>query len=153
MLMMNSIGNTRTCYIDQINGNDSNSGFKPEDSWATISKINNSEFLAGDTILFCGGQTFDGTFHLEKLHGTAESKITISSYGAGRATISAGNSAALIADSCGLQIWNGQSSGPEMKNAMIYNNVFYNDFGKAVNYKSGDVPGIIYWNNVFVSRM
>jgi len=36
---------------------------------------------------------------------------------------------------------------------MIYNNVFYNDFGRAVNYKSGDVPGIIYWNNVFMSSM
>jgi len=56
-------------------------------------------------------------------------------------------------DSCGLQLWNGQTAGPEMKNALIYNNVFYNDFGRAVNYKSGDVPGIIYWNNVFVSRL
>jgi hypothetical protein len=40
-----------------------------------------------------------------------------------------------------------------MKNAQIYNNVFYNDFGRAVNYKSGNVPGIIFWNNVFVSRL
>ncbi|TNF40691.1 MAG: right-handed parallel beta-helix repeat-containing protein, partial [Bacteroidetes bacterium] len=54
-------------------------------------------------------------------------------------------------DSCGLQIWNGQPDGPEMKNALIYNNVFYNDFGRAVNYKNGNVPGLYYWNNVFVS--
>lgn len=55
-------------------------------------------------------------------------------------------------DSCGLQLWNGQPEGPEMKNALIYNNVFYSDFGRAVNYKNGNVPGLFYWNNVFVSR-
>ena len=55
-------------------------------------------------------------------------------------------------DSCGLQIWNGQPEGPEMKNALIYNNVFYSDFGRAVNYKNGDVPGLYYCNNVFVGR-
>ena len=56
-------------------------------------------------------------------------------------------------DSCGLQIWNGQPKGPEMKNALIYNNLFYSDFGRAVNYKNGNVPGIFYWNNVLVSRL
>lgn len=55
-------------------------------------------------------------------------------------------------DSCGLQLWNGQTKGPEMKNAHIYNNIFYNDFGRAVNYKSGNVPGLQYWNNIFVSK-
>jgi hypothetical protein len=30
--------------------------------------------------------------------------------------------------------------------------VFYTDFGRAVSYKNGDVPGLYYWNNVFVSR-
>lgn len=55
-------------------------------------------------------------------------------------------------DSCGLQIWNGQPQGPEMKNALIYNNVFYNDFGRVVNYKNGNISGLYYANNVFVSR-
>lgn len=369
-------------YIDQLNGDDTNSGKSPRKAWATISKINTAVFRAGDKILFCGGQIFLGKVHLKNQKGTAESKITLSSYGAGRATISGGNAEALIADSCnflaiknlnftgsgrktgnttsgvfinfghnifidsadisgfqkaglkitdsenvrvtsvhayengftgiltgetyyepfqliskniyigyctaennpgdptildnhsgsgilisgtdgavveyclaknngwdqpwqgngpigiwafhsnnviiqhciaysnktnpkgwdgggfdfdggvtnsvmqynlsynnmgpgyglyqyagaakwennivrynisyndgteidscGLQLWNGQPEGPEMKNALIYNNVFYSDFGRAVNYKSGDVPGIIYWNNVFVSRL
>lgn len=381
LLVLNSGGNSRMFYIDQLNGNDSNSGKRPRKAWASISTINTNEFRAGDKILFCGGQTFRGTIHLKNQKGTAKNKIIISSYGAGRATISGGNVEALIADncsfltiqnlnftgsgrktgnttsgvlinrghdifvdsadisgfqkaglkitdsenvritnvnafengfagilagetynnpfkliskniyigycttennpgdptvidnhsgsgilisgtdgavveyclaknngwdqpwegngpigiwafhsnnviiqhciahsnktnpkgwdgggfdfdggvtnsvmqynlsynnmgpgyglyqysgaakwenniirynislndgveidSCGLQLWNGQQKGPEMKNALIYNNVFYNDFGRAVNYKSGDVPGIIYWNNVFVSR-
>lgn len=55
-------------------------------------------------------------------------------------------------DSCGLHVWNGQPDKPTFQNAQIYNNVFYNDFGRAVDYKSGDIPGLIYINNVFVSR-
>jgi hypothetical protein len=382
LTIMNSIGNTRIFYINQMIGSNSNSGLNPENAWATISKVNNTVLEAGDSVFFCGGQTFSGTIHLKNQVGTVEQKITISSYGAGRATISGGNAEALIAnscsflsiqnlsfigagrktgnttsgvlinictnisidsvdvsgfqkagikiadsenikvthvhafengfagiltgetyykpfqllskniyigycitennpgdptvldnhsgsgilvsgtdsavveyclaknngwdqpwegngpigiwafhsnnvviqhcvahsnktnlkgwdgggfdfdggvtnsvmqynlsynnmgpgyglyqyagatkwennilrynisindgikvDSCGLQLWNGQSQGPEMNNALIYNNVFYNDFGRAVNYKTGDVPGIIYWNNVFVSRL
>lgn len=54
-------------------------------------------------------------------------------------------------DSCALHLWNGQPDKPTFKNAEIYNNLFINDFGRAVDYKSGDVPGIIYWNNIFMS--
>ncbi len=56
-------------------------------------------------------------------------------------------------DSCGLNIWNGMPEKPTFKNAKVYNNVLYNDFGKAVNYNSGDVPGIYFWNNVFISKL
>ncbi|HUX56065.1 MAG TPA: right-handed parallel beta-helix repeat-containing protein [Bacteroidales bacterium] len=44
-------------------------------------------------------------------------------------------------DSCGIHIWSGQPNIPNMKNAYIYNNLVINDFGRAVDYKSGDVPG------------
>ncbi len=381
-MILIATGQNREFYVDQINGNDLNSGENPENAWATISRINASQFQIGDTILFCAGQTFQGTIQLKNQVGTAEQKIIISSYGTGKATISGGNAEALIADSCsfleiknidfagagrkngnttsgvliingnnividsvkvsgfqkagikitdsqnititrvhafdngfagiltgeayykpfkllskniyigycttennpgdptildnhsgsgilisgtdsavveyclaknngwdqpwegngpigiwayhsnnviiqhciahsnktnpkgwdgggfdfdggvtnsvmqynlsynnmgpgyglyqysgaakwennivrynisfndgteidtcGLQIWNGQPKGPEMKNALIYNNIFYNDFGHSVKYKSGNVPGIFYWNNVFVSRL
>lgn len=55
-------------------------------------------------------------------------------------------------DSCALHVWNGQPDKPTFKNALIYNNVFYNDFGRAVDYKSGDVSGLYYWNNILVSK-
>lgn len=55
-------------------------------------------------------------------------------------------------DSCGLHVWNGQPNKPTFKDAQIYNNVFYNDFGRAVDYKSGDVPGLVFTNNVFISK-
>ncbi len=54
-------------------------------------------------------------------------------------------------DSCALHLWNGQPDKPTFKNAEIYNNLFISDFGRAVDYKSGDVPGIIYRNNIFMS--
>ena len=374
-------GSGRVFYIDQIRGDNSNSGKKPRKAWASISKVNEFKFREGDKILFCGGQMFKGTVHLKNISGTAKKRIILTSYGNGRATITGDNSEALISDgcdfitiqnisfkgsgrkngnttsgvlisggknievesvdvsgfqkagikitdaenvsvthvyafdngfagiltgeayynpfklvskniyigycnaennpgdptildnhsgsgilisgtdgavveyclaknngwdqpwegngpigiwafhsnnviiqhciahsnktnpkgldgggfdfdggvtnsvmqynlsygnmgpgyglyqysgaakwennivrynisfndgievdSCGLQLWNGQTEGPEMKNALIYNNVFYNDFGRAVNYKTGDVPGIFYWNNIFVSR-
>lgn len=381
-LIFNSGGNNRVYYIDQLYGNDSNTGTSSDSAWASISKLNEIETQPGDSILFCGGQVFQGTIQLKNWNGNAEKGVLISSYGEGSATISGGNSEAFIADSCsyveiknlyfsgagrkngnttsgviisnsqnisvdsvkvsgfqkagikisdsqniritrvhayengftgiltgeahndpfrllskniyigyctaennpgdptilnnhsgsgilisgadsvvvefclaknngwdqpwegngpigiwayhsnnviiqhciahsnktnkkgldgggfdfdggvtnsvmqynlsynnmgpgyglyqyygaakwenniirynisindgtevdscGLQLWNGQTVGPEMKNALIYNNVFYNDFGRAVNYKSGDVPGIVYWNNVFMSHM
>lgn len=54
-------------------------------------------------------------------------------------------------DSCGLHLWNGQPDKPTVKNAYIYNNLFYSDFGRAVDYKNGDIPGLYYWNNILVS--
>jgi len=382
LIIMISCTGKHTFYVDKIHGDDSSSGNSRKKAWATISKVNESVFLPGDKIQFCGGQTFQGKIQLKNLRGNAENKVVIASYGEGKATISAGNAEALFADSCsfleikdidfagagrkngnttsgvviingnnitidsvkvsgfqkagikitdsenvritrvhafdngftgiltgetydnpfkliskniyigycttennpgdptildnhsgsgilisgtdsavveyclaknngwdqpwegngpigiwafhsnnviiqhciahsnktnpkgwdgggfdfdggvtnsvmqynlsynnmgpgyglyqysgaakwennimrfnisyndgteidscGLQLWNGQPEGPEMKNALIYNNVFYNDFGKALNYKSGNVPGIFYWNNVFVSRL
>ena len=141
MLMMNSIGNTQVFYVDQITGNDSNSGFNPGNAWATISKVNNHGFNAGDTILFCGGQTFEGTVHWKKLNGTADSKITISSYGAGRATISGGNAEALIADSCSfLTIQNLNFTGAGRKNGNTTSGVVFNVCNH-VFIDSADVSG------------
>ena len=382
LLILNSGGNNRVYYIDQLNGNNANSGTNPDSAWAAISKLVEIEIQPGDSILFHGGQVFEGTIQLKNWNGNTEKRILISSYGEGNATISGVDSEAFIADSCsyieiknfyftgagrkngnttsgvvilnsqnisvdsvnvsgfqkaglkisdsqniritrvhafdngftgiltgeayhdpfqllskniyigycttennpgdptildnhsgsgilisgtdsavveyclaknngwdqpwegngpigiwayhsnnviiqhciahsnktnpkgwdgggfdfdggvtnsvmqynlsynnmgpgyglyqysgaakwenniirynisindgteidscGLQLWNGQTVGPEMKNALIYNNVFYNDFGRAINYKNGDVPGLFYWNNVFVSRL
>ncbi len=55
-------------------------------------------------------------------------------------------------DSCGIQIWSGQPDIPDMKNASIYNNLIINDFGRAVGYKSGNIPGLTYYNNIFISE-
>ena len=37
-------------FVDASNGNDNNPGTSPTTAWKSISKINNSLFLAGDSI-------------------------------------------------------------------------------------------------------
>ncbi len=127
-MILSTTGQEREFFIDQIKGNDSNSGLSAENAWATISKINEAQFQIGDKILFCGGQTFQGTIHLKKQAGTAENKITISSYGAGKATISAGNAEGLVADRCSfLEVKNidfagsGRKSGNTTSGVVVIN--------------------------------
>lgn len=81
-----------TDYYLSPSGSDSGSGLSPgAGAWKTISKVNARSFVAGDRILFEGGQTFTGTlaFGTDDT-GTAANPIAVSSYGTGRATISAG---------------------------------------------------------------
>jgi hypothetical protein len=117
LMFMISCTGKHTFYVDHINGNDVNNGKSQSSAWATISKVNESSFRAGDKIMFCGGQTFTGTIHLKNQEGTNYRKITISSYGTDRATILGGNAEALIADSCSfLKIKNIDFVGTGRKN-------------------------------------
>jgi hypothetical protein len=100
LLILNSGGNNRVYYIDQLNGNNANSGTNPDSAWATISKLVEIEIQPGDSILFHAGQIFEGTIQLKNWNGNAEKGVLISSYGEGSATISGGDSEAFIADSC-----------------------------------------------------
>lgn len=116
LFMMNSCIEKHTFYIDSIKGDDANSGNSRRNAWATVSKINETTFLPGDKILFCSGQTFNGTIKLKNVNGTSEQSILISTFGEGKATISGGNSEAFIADSCSyLEIRNLSASGSGRK--------------------------------------
>ncbi|MDR3609503.1 MAG: hypothetical protein P4L27_02960, partial [Ignavibacteriaceae bacterium] len=44
-----------TYYVDNVNGNDTNSGISPSAAWNTISRINSTRFNSGDTISFKAG--------------------------------------------------------------------------------------------------
>lgn len=52
----------RTFYVDQLNGNDTNSGLLPNSAWASTTIINTLVaqlfFNPGDTILFCRGDVY-----------------------------------------------------------------------------------------------
>lgn len=86
-----------TDYYVSPSGNDSGPGTAPgTGAWQTISKVNVSNFGAGDRIFFEGGQSFGGTLAFGSGDtGTAENPIILSSYGGGRATINAGNNKGL----------------------------------------------------------
>ncbi len=81
-----------TSYYISPNGSDSNTGKSSSSPWKSITKLNNTNFIAGDSVLFEGGKIFSGGLYLDNNDkGTATQPITISSYGTGRATISAGS--------------------------------------------------------------
>jgi RNA polymerase sigma-70 factor len=78
-------------YYVSPSGSDGNSGRSPSNAWKTIAKVDSVAFADGETILFEGGSTFDGTLQFD---AGDRGKTTIGSYGTGRATIR------------GLFIWN-----------------------------------------------
>ncbi|HEX4923589.1 MAG TPA: right-handed parallel beta-helix repeat-containing protein [Bdellovibrionales bacterium] len=72
-------------------GDDSNTGTSQASPWATIAKVNATRFTAGASVLFRGGDTFDGSLSFDQDDaGTAAQPIVVRSYGTGRATIRSG---------------------------------------------------------------
>jgi hypothetical protein len=77
-------------YVDAARGRDSNPGTSPGKAWRTLARVEGSSYRGGDTILLRGGQRFRGTICLGAANLRATSRterLTIGSYGRGRATI------------------------------------------------------------------
>lgn len=71
-------------------GDDNNAGTNRR-PWRTLQKVSGAEFRPGDRILLGGGRTFAGPLLLDaKDNGSEGKRITVTSYGAGRATIDGG---------------------------------------------------------------
>jgi hypothetical protein len=70
-------------YIDATNGNDSNDGSSPATAWKTVSKVNATTFVGGDSVLFKSGEVWTGTTLAPKGSGTSNKRIVISKYGTG----------------------------------------------------------------------
>jgi hypothetical protein len=96
----NGTKNIGNCYYVNVSGNDLNPGSinKP---WKTLEKISITHLSPGDTVLLEGGAVFTGTIRLDSLHsGDAGEKVTLSSYGKGKAIIDGARSEGIIADNC-----------------------------------------------------
>jgi hypothetical protein len=79
-------------YVDAARGRDSNPGTSPGRAWRTLARVDASSYRGGDAILLRGGQRFRGTICLGAANLRATSparRLTIGSYGGGRATIAA----------------------------------------------------------------
>jgi len=69
-------------YVDADDGNDSNTGTSPLNAWRTISKVNNSSFQPGDSVLFQRGDIWNAT--LSPINGgTKSNPIIFSAFGSG----------------------------------------------------------------------
>ncbi|MDQ3439972.1 MAG: DNRLRE domain-containing protein, partial [Planctomycetota bacterium] len=94
-------------YYVNLNGNDANAGTAPDHAWQSIAKLNAMVFIPGDTVLFRGEQSFNGTIRFDNNDsgtngsGTLLAPITLGSYGTGSATISSGSSAGFFAQNNG----------------------------------------------------
>jgi hypothetical protein len=67
-----------TYYIDNVDGNNDNSGTSKSAAWNNISKVNSSRFNSGDTISLIAGSRFMLTEAL-----TSKNNLTFNSYGEG----------------------------------------------------------------------
>lgn len=110
-----------TTYYVSNTGSDAANGTSTGTPWQTITKVNAGTYIAGDQILFNGGQTFTGSLLFStNSSGTSGNPITIDSYGTGNATIS--SSAAH-----GIKILN--TAGIIIQNLTVQGNTTTNTFG------------------------
>ena len=80
-----------TTYYISPSGSDTNNGTSTSTPWQTITKVNSANFVAGDSVLFQGGQTFTGALVFSYATNipvsSAATPITVGSYGTGAGTI------------------------------------------------------------------
>lgn len=73
---------SKNYYIDAVGGIDSNNGNSIALAWKTLTKVNATTFIAGDSILFKSGCTWTGQLY-PKGSGAAGNPIVINKYGIG----------------------------------------------------------------------
>jgi hypothetical protein len=71
-------------FVDELNGNDTNSGTDVSSPWRTLQRVSASTFEPGDRILFKRGTSYSGCVTIEG-DGSQSAPITISAYGTGDA--------------------------------------------------------------------
>ncbi|MHC4508142.1 MAG: right-handed parallel beta-helix repeat-containing protein [Planctomycetota bacterium] len=69
-------------YVDSQTGNDTHSGLSPTQAWASLDRVNQSDFAAGDRILLKRGTRYTGQLRPGS-SGREGRPIVISSYGLG----------------------------------------------------------------------
>jgi hypothetical protein len=67
-------------HVHPILGDDNNPGTKPELAFKTLQRASKLALKPGDRLLLAAGQTFEGQLELEKITGTVDKPVVISSY-------------------------------------------------------------------------
>jgi hypothetical protein len=81
----------RTYYVSPSGADDAR-GTSPSSPWRTIGRVNEQDLEPGETVAFEGGATFEGELKLfAEDSGTDAARVVVTSYGQGRATVSAGD--------------------------------------------------------------
>ena len=92
-------------YYVSAAGNDAGTGTAAA-PWRSIARVNTVILKPGDRVLFRGGDRFAGNLYLDANDsGRADAPVTIGSYGAGRATITAGTRSGIYAyNAAGIRV-------------------------------------------------
>lgn len=110
-------------YIDNINGNDNNSGISPAAAWQSLTNVNTHTFAPGDSILFARGGYWRG--QITPQSGVSSAYITYAAYGTGAKPLILGSknkSNTTDWTSAGGNIWQStDTSGLDVGN-IIFNN-------------------------------
>jgi len=85
MISTSSLSAT-TYYVDALVGDDTNIGTLPESAWQTLSKLNNTKFIPGDSILFKSDNKWTGWFAPQGA-GNEGAPIVVDMYGNGNKPI------------------------------------------------------------------
>jgi hypothetical protein len=146
-------------YYVNLNGNDANAGTSHDAAWQSIAKVNAMTFIPGDTILFRGEQSFNGSIFFNasdtgtSASGALIAPITVGSYGVGSATISSGSASGFFAqNNGGITVQNlnftGAGLGTNTNDGIAF---FNNAAGNVVqnNIKIHDVTVTGYGKNGF----
>lgn len=72
--------NSKTYYVDPIEGNDSYSGRSPQKAWKSLERVNKISLMPGEQLLLKRGTTLNGQLEING-KGCASQPIIIGSYG------------------------------------------------------------------------
>jgi len=125
-------------YIDN-SGSDSYAGTSPGAAWQTLSKVNSSTFLAGDSILFNRNGTWYGILRPNS-SGSSGTPIVYGAYGTGNDPIITGFTAASGFTNVGTNLW--ESAALPSTNTLGRRMVVIN----GVNTAMGRYPNTGYLN-------
>lgn len=133
-----------TDYYVSNSGSDGNNGLSPATAWATLSKIQNTNFHPGDRILLDANSTFSGMLYLDNYDaGTASNPVTVTSYGSGRATIAAGSGMAVfIYNAAGINISNIRVVGSGYPNNNVSGILYYMQMGGGVKLDTVKIDSV-----------
>jgi hypothetical protein len=90
--------NAATYYVDNIVGNDGNTGLSTSAPWKTLAKVNGFTFVSGDIVSFkCGGRFSGATLK-------GQSNITYNSYGTGAKPVIDGQNSLVCMEISGTNV-------------------------------------------------
>jgi len=146
-------------YVNTIGNN--TDGLTISSAWTSLDKVNANNFIAGDTILFEGGQSFIGNIEFDINDGNSASKpIIITTYGKGQATINT-----IATTKCGFKATNtqgfhisnlkftGQGNGTQKDiDGMLFFTTNYSGYLCNISIKNCEVSGFGYCGIRFYSN-